>query len=152
MIQRKQTVYLLLALVITVVCLCLPVGTLVPQGMGVDMPVYNLWIVDGNGGHDFSVWGTFVLLLLTCPIILAAILAYKNRRIQTRLCDVNFFLLLCWFAVYAYHYFTLGEPHHAAFQMEFAAGLPFFSLILHILARKGIRADEALVRSMDRIR
>ena len=65
MIQRKQTVFLLLALIVTLVCLCLPVGKFVPQTMGVDMPMYNLWLVDGNGGHDFSVWPTFAILLIT---------------------------------------------------------------------------------------
>ena len=58
MIQRKQTLYLLLALIITVICLCLPVATLVPQGMGVDMPMYNLWVVDIISGWLTLMGGT----------------------------------------------------------------------------------------------
>ena len=136
MIQRKQTLYLLLALIVTTICLCLPIGTFAPTGMGVDMPVYNLWVVT-PGGHDFSVWVLFLLLLLTCPITIAAIFLYKNRKVQAKLC------------LYA---LTLGDDLQATFHFEVIALLPFVALLLYILARKGILADEALVRSMDRIR
>ena len=43
MIQRIQTVYLLLALVLTVVCLCMPVGVFHTPEMGGDVEMYNLW-------------------------------------------------------------------------------------------------------------
>ena len=152
MIQRKQTLYLLLALIVTVVCLCLPVAKLVPQGMGVDMPVYNLWVIDGNGGHLFTVWVLFAILLVTCPIALAAIFLYKNRKVQMKLCVINILFMVCWYSVYAFHAINMGETLHASFQIEFAAGLPFFALILYVMALKGIRADEALIKSMDRIR
>lgn len=152
MIQRKQTLFLLLALIITVICLCLPVATLAPQGMGVDMPMYNLWVVDANGGHQFSVWVLFAILLVTCPLALIAIFLFKNRKAQIKLCVINILFMLCWYSVYAFHAINLGDKLHASFQLEFAAGLPFFALIFYFLALRGVRADEALIKSMDRIR
>ena len=151
MIQRKQTLYLLLALIATTICLCLPIGTFVPTGMGVDMPVYNLWVVTPSG-HDFSVWVLFFLLLLTCPITIAAIFLYKNRKVQAKLCLLNILLMVLWYTFYVFYALTLGDDLQATFHFEVIAFLPFVALLLYILARKGILADEALVRSMDRIR
>ena len=45
MIQRKQTIYLFLAVVACIVCLCLPLGTLQLQGMGVEPVLYNMALV-----------------------------------------------------------------------------------------------------------
>ena len=54
MIQRKQTLFLILAVIVSVCCLSLPVATLLPSGMGAPSQVLNLWIADGNGARDFS--------------------------------------------------------------------------------------------------
>ncbi|MBR1400561.1 MAG: DUF4293 domain-containing protein [Prevotella sp.] len=150
MIQRKQTLFLLLAVIVNIICLCLPVGKFIPEGMGVADQMFNLWIITGSGVRDFSVWALFAILLLTCPIAIAAIFMYRNRMLQARLCLFNMLLLLGWIIVYAVFSFTRGEQ--ATFQPMFAACLPFISLILHFLAHRGIIADERLVRSMDRIR
>ena len=72
MIQRKQTVFLFLALLTTIACLCLPVGSFEPKGMGAESMLMNLWISDANGGKDFNVWALFAILLVTCPINLVA--------------------------------------------------------------------------------
>ncbi|MCI6161683.1 MAG: DUF4293 domain-containing protein [Prevotellaceae bacterium] len=152
MIQRKQTLFLIVAIILTVVCLCLPIGRFVPESMGVTSLMFNLWIQTGNGSHDFSVWALFAILLLTCSIALWAIFSYKNRTFQSRLCLFNMLLLLGWYAVYAVFAIILGKDQKVSFSVEIAACLPFISLILHFLARKGIQADEALIKSMDRIR
>lgn len=49
MIQRKQTVFLIIALLFTVACLCMPVGTLSFDKMGSDAIVYNLWVAADAG-------------------------------------------------------------------------------------------------------
>ena len=68
MIQRKQTIFLFLALLVTIACLCLPVGSFEPKGMGAENQLMNLWISDANGGKNFNVWALFAILLVTCPI------------------------------------------------------------------------------------
>ena len=42
MIQRKQTLFLLLAVIVCALCLFLPVGSVEPKGMGADSLIYNL--------------------------------------------------------------------------------------------------------------
>lgn len=151
MIQRIQTIYLLLALLATIVCLCFPIGSIIPKGMGVDMEVFNLFVVVGQGAVSFSSWPLFALLLVTCPISIAAIMAYKKRRLQAKLCYWNIALCLAWYACYAFmawnNFFQEGTYHVA-----FAVCQPCIVIILYALARHGIRQDEELIRSSERIR
>ena len=128
MIQRKQTVFLFLALVATICCLCMPVGTFVQQGMGTDSTVFNLWM-EQDGNKNFAVWPLFVVLLLSCPVCLMAIFAFRNRMLQSKLCVVGM-----------------------ALHVGFASAFPVVALVLYFMARRGILADEKLVRAADRIR
>lgn len=150
MIQRKQTLWLLLAFVATVACLCLPVGSLEPSGMGASDKVYNLWIQLANGTHDFSVWPMFAVLLLSCPVALLAIFLYNNRPLQGRLCLLNILLYVVWYVLLAVN--TRIGGNEVAFHLAFAACLPALALILSFMAYKGIQHDERLVRAADRIR
>lgn len=152
MIQRKQTLFLLIAVIAAVVCLCLPLGEFVSgHVMGGKSVMYNLWIARPDGSHDFSVWALFAILLVTCPISLFAIFSYKNRITQSRFCMFNILLLLGWYFVLAA--MTLKtDGMGGSFNVSMASALPAVSIILHFMARKAILADEALVRSADRIR
>ena len=150
MIQRKQTVFLFLALLATIACLCLPVGSFEPQGMGTENQLMNLWINETNGGRNFSVWALFAILLVTCPINTFAIFDYHNRKRQARFCMFSMLMIIGWYTVYGVfsQVLMLGFTFH----VEFAASLPLIAFILLWLARHSILADEALVRAADRIR
>ena len=149
MIQRKQTVFMLLALVLTICCLCLPVGTFEQQAMGADSSVYNLWVA-ADGGKSFAVWPLFLLLLLSCPLCLLAIFSYHNRMLQSKLCVVCMCLMIMWCA--ALFFFAKTLACGATFHVGFAAALPVVSLVLYFMARRGVIADEKMVRAADRIR
>lgn len=152
MIQRKQTLFLLLAVMLTIVCLCLPLGRYAGAegALGGDAVMYNLWITFPDGVHDYSVWALFAILLLTCPIALFAIFSFRNRMVQSRFCMFNILLTLGWYVVFVFMAYLSGGS--GEFKVSFTAVLPAVSLILYFMARKAILADEALVRSADRIR
>ncbi len=152
MIQRKQTLFLIIALVLDIVCLCLPIGRLHFQGMEADALMTNLWIQMADGSRQFTVWYLFVLLLLACPVTLWAIFSYKNRLFQMRLCLLCMLLTALWYAGFCAVKFILAPEMAADVQPAVAFVLPFVSLVFYYLARRGVKADEALVRSMDRIR
>ena len=147
MIQRKQTLYLLAALIVTIVCLCLPIASLKASGMEVDSVVTNLWIHD-NTGYSFKISPLFVLLLLTCPLTLLSIFKYHQRLFQAKLCVINAVLIILWGAYYAFFHATSA----VSITLHFATCLPVIVLILHLMARHAILADEKLVRAADRIR
>lgn len=150
MIQRKQTVFLFLALLATIACLCLPVGSFEPQGMGTENQLMNLWINETNGGRNFSVWALFAILLVTCPINTFAIFDYHNRKRQARFCMFSMLMIIGWYIVYGV--FSQVLMPGFTFRVGFAASLPLIAFILLWLARHSILADEALVRAADRIR
>ncbi|MBF1391864.1 DUF4293 domain-containing protein [Prevotella histicola] len=150
MIQRKQTVFLFLALLATIACLCLPVGSFEPQGMGTENQLMNLWINETNGGRNFSVWALFAILLVTCPINTFAIFDYHNRKRQARFCMFSMLMIIGWYIVYGV--FSQVLMPGFTFHVGFAACLPLIAFILLWLARHSILADEALVRAADRIR
>ncbi|WP_455072198.1 DUF4293 domain-containing protein [Prevotella melaninogenica] len=150
MIQRKQTVFLFLALLTTIACLCLPVGGFEPKGMGAESMLMNLWISDANGGKNFNVWALFAILLVTCPINLFAIFDYHNRKRQARFCTFSMLMIIGWYVVYGVFSQVLMTGFN--FHIKFAACLPLVAFTLLWLARHSILADEALVRAADRIR
>ncbi|MBQ6203682.1 MAG: DUF4293 domain-containing protein [Prevotella sp.] len=152
MIQRKQTIYLILAVIASVCCLCLPLATLEPAGMGVSSQVFNLWVVDGNGNHVLQTWPLFVVLLLSASLAFVSIFMYKKRRQQAAVCTFNIFLLVLWYLLFGYFTYIKQDPTASTFSLDFPAGLPAVNIILNFMARMGIIADEKLVRSMDRIR
>lgn len=151
MIQRKQTLYLLLSLIVTVVCLCMPVAMLEPQGMGLSTLIYNLGTVVPDQGINFSNWPLFALLVVTIPLEACAIFLYRKRPLQAKLCAWGIVFCLAWYVYYAFALLN-GFGHEYTFHLQFAACLPLIAIIALVLARRGIIHDEKLVRSADRIR
>ena len=79
------------------------------------------------------------------------IFLFKNRMVQSKICLFNILLIIGWYAVLALYTFVLNDGM-GTFKPGFALILPAVSLILYVMARKAILADEALVRAADRIR
>lgn len=150
MIQRKQTLFLLISLILTIVCLCSPVAELRYDGMNADILVYNLWAI-ADGKHNYSVMGMFIILLITLPINLKAIFSFNTRKFQSRLCMYNMVLSLLWYAAFVVSIFVITKEHYD-FHIKLQATFPLISAILYYMAHKAIDADERLVRAADRIR
>lgn len=154
MIQRKQTIFLFLAFVATVVCLCLPLGSVELQGMGVEPVLYNLALVqpENNGvSYNFFYAPLAALLVLAAILEFTAIFLYKNRKRQAWFCAFAIVLLLVWQLLFLYYkYFDLSELGYLS--GDITSILPLVSSLLVFLAQRGIQADERLVRAADRIR
>ena len=153
MIQRKQTLYLLAAIIMTVICLCMQIGSFQVDGLQVAR-VYNLWFTDPLGKHHFDTWPLMAVLLPTAVIATYTIVIYQNRKVQALVCLFNALLVVGWYVCYFVVGQTVGDRSWGTvdFRPTWPAVFPAISLILYILARRAILADEKLVRSMDRIR
>lgn len=149
MIQRKQTIYLLLALAALIACLCLPIGRIEPRAMGVDSVWYNMGLF--RDGAFTARPMLFVDLVVVGVLAFVDIFLYRKRKIQAQLCTVNILLTLAWYVYYAITVFSVFQTN-GTFHFGFAACLPFVAIILFVMARRGIIADEKLVKSADRIR
>ena len=148
MIQRKQTVFLILALVLTIVCLCMPLGHITPKGMGEDLVVTNLGIAQAL---NYTGWPLMALLLITCPLNIFAIFAYSKRKMQMKLCTTCVVVCTLW---YAYYLVSLMNTYTmlGAFRMNWTLCLPLVAIILYLMAHHAIKKDDDLVRSADRLR
>ena len=62
MIQRKQTLFLLVAVIASLLCFFMPIGVILPKGMGGVVSLYNLGFVDDNG--TITVSGTCLPLFI----------------------------------------------------------------------------------------
>lgn len=150
--QRKQTVFLLLAIAAIILCLLMPVARLLPAVLGgVGSTVYNLGVV-ADGAYHFGLSSVLALLLSLAGILaVAAIFTFKNRRLQMRLCSLSMLMLALWYVWLALSILTAGSSQ-TNLSLAFGSCLPLVAFILDWLARRGIKADEELIRSMDRIR
>jgi hypothetical protein len=153
MIQRKQTLYLMAAIILTVICLCMQIGSFKVAGLEVAR-VSNLWYTDPLGKHHFDTWPLIAVLLPTAVIATYTIFLYHNRKVQSLFCLFNALLVVGWYVCYFVVGQTVGDKSWGAvsFRPTWPAVLPAISLILYLMARHAINADEKLVRSMDRIR
>jgi len=146
---------MLLAVALTVACLCMQIGTF---GVGdiVLLRAYNLWCIDELGGHHFTLWPLFAVLVLTAAVGLCNIFLYRNRKVQARVLVLNMLMLVGWYVLYAVYSQTLGgevkDMMNVTFHASIAAAFPAVAVILYAMARRAILADEKLVRAADRIR
>ena len=90
MIQRIQTVYLLIVTGLLITAMCLPMGYFTDT-MG-EHPFKALGM-DVNGAFQ-STWGLFGILMLSTIVAFATIFLYKNRMFQIRMSIFNSLLLV----------------------------------------------------------
>jgi len=81
---------------------------------------------------------------------LVIILMYKKRVLQIRILVFSIILLLGLFGMFFYFTYAGFTGAQVAFKMPVA--FPVIAVVLDYLAIRAIGKDEALVRSMDRIR
>lgn len=150
MIQRKQTLYLLLAAILGVVTLSMSVATVTADGL-LTAQVYNLLWLDAHREAHYGVWPLFAMLLAASSVCLYAIFLFKRRIVQARLCLASMCLCLAWYIGVLVVSKSLAPDAHD-FQLSFVGAFPAVMAILCFMARKAIMADERLVRAADRIR
>lgn len=155
MIQRIQTIYLLLATVAMSLTLFLPLATIWQGGNEL---VVKAFFLDGEIGFKapLPIYMGIVLAVATL-LPLVTIFLFKSRLTQIRLCVSEIVLLLgsaTFIALYCYRLCDLLSEVIADinFTLGIASLMPVVAIILVSLAIRGIAKDEALVRSLDRIR
>ena len=148
MIQRIQTVFLLLAVLFLTLQAFTPIvlsGSPEPDGVFQDG---RLMV------SEYKV----SLALLAAAILLSfiTILLFKKRKLQKNLVILSSALIIaCHLAGY-FHFFPPGSPSTSTLQAglrpAIGAALPMVGLILLVLAYRFIDKDEKIVKSMDRLR
>lgn len=149
MIQRIQSIYLLLGggILASLFASFMDFGKMkgneaVPGSKELSDGVLNL------ADSDVTMIGVFAALTL----FLVAIFLYKNRLMQTRVVAVAMLCTLLVFAVAAWLYYTNSQVQGEKLEPGLGMASPVFAIFFGWLANKSIRKDDALVKSMDRLR
>lgn len=149
MIQRIQSVYLLVVMILMIVCLCNPIGSIIDDNNAISA-FGNLCITHADGVKDYAPWALFCLLLAVAILSLVTIFLFKKRMLQIRLAIFSTVLLIGYYATVLAFVLMLAE--NTSFAPSWPICLPLVAVILNWLAIRGIGADEALVKAYDRLR
>ena len=140
MIQRQQTLWLLLSTAAAIFCFVFPfaVGDLIRENSTIPERI-NIYASS-----------SFLLVLTAgCNMILAAvtIFLYKKRNQQSWLCVIGILLSILLIYLFFREMNLLTKP-----VLALSAVLPVFIFFGYIMALRGIRKDEKLVKSLDNLR
>lgn len=147
MIQRIQSVYLLVSILLTGLLLWLPLADITS---GVQIYLFDIRGIHSGGETIFNGLPLLVFLLVIIAMHVAVILMYKNRIRQIRLLVFTMILLLGFFGMFFYFAYMGFDGAKASFKI--AVAFPLVVIILDYLAIRNIGKDEALIRSLNRIR
>lgn len=137
MIQRIQTIYLILALIIT----------------GVLPFLFPLWTVDNGKDYLFMQKQIYVILFgLSTTLTVLSILSYKKRQNQFVIGRLNIILNLILLGLFVYRSLNLSGEAPEVSEKGIGMFLPIVAIVFLVLANKAIKKDEDLVKSVDRLR
>jgi len=137
MIQRIQTVYLILTFIATsVLMLFIPLWTLKGGALFYfnQDPIYN------------------VIVGLSTMLTIVSIISYKKRQNQFVMNRLNIILNLILLGLFVYRSLNLSGETLAVSEKGIGMFLPIAAIVLLVLANKAIKKDEDLVKSVDRLR
>ena len=137
MIQRIQTIYLLIALVI----------------LGVLPFVFPLWTMsDGKEFRFMSNAFYTVIFGLSTALTLISILYFKKRQHQFVLNRLTILLNLILLGLLVYRSLNLSGETVQVSEKGIGMFLPIVAIVFLALANRAIKKDEDLVKSADRLR
>lgn len=164
MIQRVQTIYLFLAVILCILLFFMPLASItMPGATGhpedkpviYEMDIFSIVRMDNDGVTTIeSTYWLVGINVIVLVFSLLVIFLYKNRQLQMRLVRFCFLLVLI-FLILAFYYtreMQYATLINAPISYKIADVFPILQLLFFHLANKGINKDEELVKSADRIR
>ena len=151
MIQRIQTLYLLLCSVALGAALRMPWGSFFTQDAVYSYGAFAVKTTVGKG-DTIGFWALGVILAVCALSAFVSIFFFKKRFTQVRFCVFNLVALLGFYVAFLVMLFTTKSRLDADFGLHFGCALPLVALILDFLAMNAILKDERKVRAYQRIR
>ena len=154
MIQRIQTIYLLIAEILIGTLFFVPFAKIAAKEGGIYRFDINGVIYEGVQRPETlsNSLPLIILCAVSLTIVLITIFLYKNRMLQMRLCTINIFVLLGLGSLIYYYVSESAKLLSGIYSFTIFLLFPLIAAILIYLAIRAIKKDEMLVRSIDRIR
>jgi hypothetical protein len=150
MIQRIQSLYLLLTTLISL--LFLKGGILNfsdSSSSGFQLKFNGIYNSSGLIEKNWIITILAVIISLLAAIIIAL---FKKRELQLMLSRLLIFLILGFIFVLVYFSYSIATKYSVQVLPGFKMAVPVLQLIFSFLAYRGIKKDDDLVKSYDRLR
>lgn len=147
MIQRIQTLYLLISAILVAFLFVLPFAEIAKDGA---FYLFNFKGIILDGILTENAIALSILLGVALAMHGFAIFSYKNRIRQMRV--IVYAVLILLGVLGMFYFFTYYSFSGAQISFKIGAVLPSVVIILDYLAIRAIKKDETLIRSIDRIR
>lgn len=156
MIQRVQSIYIILSIVVVFIATLFPFGSYEIGDQVISFGAFG-WesennLLISNYPKVFSNYPYFIGYLFTISLSIFTLLKYKNRKSQLSLGKANYFVLLITI-IYMFLSVTLPEEIVSE-DPTYGIGLYLMvsAIPLIFLANRGVKNDEKLIKSLDRLR
>lgn len=162
MIQRRQTIFMLLSAIISALLFIMPLASFNADGnimqftiFGIRNPIETLSLT------TTYTWPLVILTFLMTIVPFVTIFLYKKRELQVRLCQLNMLSTLIFIGLVFLYYESdilkvIAAVEGDTYQLDVAyfigMAFPLINLVLEIFAIRGIKKDIELLKSVDRLR
>lgn len=154
MIQRIQSLFLLAATVLFTIVVFHPISNMILSGdIKAQFYTYGLMSVGESPEMLYNTFPVIILAVVTTLLTVFTIFLYKNRTLQMRICVYNILLTLGLIAaIFTYYYLIRSKFEVSTHAFSYSILLPFVNVILLFQAFRGIRRDDLLLKSYNRLR
>lgn len=154
MIQRIQSLYLIIAGVFVSVLFFVPVAVLSGKEGNLYL-VYLSGVVSEGTSNRATIAESWPLLIYASVVLIflvSIIFLFRNRMLQIRLSYVALVNLLVLAALIFFYVWKSQNSLGGIYSMKIYFSFTFVSAVFVYLAIRGIAKDDKLVKSIDRIR
>ena len=144
MIQRIQTIYLLLVLIVSG-------GISFVALLWTSMAGDNYYLTNMIDSNSWGLISIPIGFIISALLSFWSILKFKNRKEQIKLNRFNIVSNLYLLGIFVYQLLTLSGESKIS-EKGIGLFLPVIVIVLLVLANKAIQKDEELVKSVDRLR
>ena len=155
MLQRIQTVFLFLVIVLIALSVVLPIAfySNLIKGSQFNYAILNFLSFGENSKGGFSSLPLFIPAALCVLLSIIEIFAYKKRGFQIKIGIFNILFNVIYLGILMYYFsaiFTASADIKVLYKYPLI--FPVIALILNVLAIRGVKKDDELVKSLDRLR
>lgn len=152
MLQRRQSLYLLVVLILSILLFTGPLAFINAGEGGYFLKHSGVFDLSGKR-LDISTWPLTVMISISTLLSFLAIFSYMKRPRQMRLTLFLMFFNLGLIGVAFYYVrYVMHNFDGDQFVFQWRVVIPPVMMVLLILAFRDIRKDELLVKAYDRIR
>ncbi len=155
MLQRIQTIYLLISAVLFCALFFLPLAAVRAGDVFYTFQVAGLFTSLSPAELVYPTWSLMVIAVIIVLSFFLCIFMYRKRILQIRICIFNILLMIGFCVLtgfYLWQFYHSPDLSNLKIYFRFGGSFPIIAIILNYLAIRNIGADETLVRSLNRLR